>query len=265
MSPLVTVTLTDDATKGSVRGLRRRRHELRRATPAARRIAIRAHRTLIVREVQPSAWSDALRRFVVQRSRRPLCRCHDWGRANGSAHVELCAGGRRRSLVPRRFADDFQCFRSAQGQGTRSSSRLRRQAACAHLRQESPGGHVARCRAQSARKRRLLRISQEGGSAPSRSDAECAHVRRDEAHRCGEAKLFGVERRQGSERPRVGHASDDHRRIPRRAPSRERARARRSGDRRGVSTNIELLIGDTVDIQAGSTFKLDNPPGTLGL
>jgi type VI secretion system secreted protein VgrG len=33
----------------------------------------------------------------------------------------------------------------------------------------------------------------------------------------------------------------------------------------GVSTNIELLIGDTVDIQAGSNFKLDNPPGTLGL
>jgi type VI secretion system secreted protein VgrG len=33
----------------------------------------------------------------------------------------------------------------------------------------------------------------------------------------------------------------------------------------GVSTNIELLIGDTVDIQAGNTFKLDNPPGTLGL
>jgi uncharacterized protein involved in type VI secretion and phage assembly len=33
----------------------------------------------------------------------------------------------------------------------------------------------------------------------------------------------------------------------------------------GVSTNIELLIGDTVDIQAGTTFKLDNPPGTLGL
>src|SRR5450432_827195 len=33
----------------------------------------------------------------------------------------------------------------------------------------------------------------------------------------------------------------------------------------GVSTNIELLVGDTVDIQAGSTFKLDNPPGTVGL
>ena len=33
----------------------------------------------------------------------------------------------------------------------------------------------------------------------------------------------------------------------------------------GVSTNIDLLVGDTVDIQAGNTFKLDNPPGTLGL
>jgi len=33
----------------------------------------------------------------------------------------------------------------------------------------------------------------------------------------------------------------------------------------GSSTNIELLVGDTVDIQEGSNFKLDNPPGTLGL
>jgi type VI secretion system secreted protein VgrG len=33
----------------------------------------------------------------------------------------------------------------------------------------------------------------------------------------------------------------------------------------GVSTNIELTIGDTVDIQAGSTFKLDDAAGTVGL
>jgi type VI secretion system secreted protein VgrG len=33
----------------------------------------------------------------------------------------------------------------------------------------------------------------------------------------------------------------------------------------GTSTNIELLVGDTVDIRQGTNFKLDNPPGTLGL
>ena len=33
----------------------------------------------------------------------------------------------------------------------------------------------------------------------------------------------------------------------------------------GSSTNIELLVGDTVDIREGVNFKLDNPPGTLGL
>ncbi|MBK5188236.1 MAG: hypothetical protein JJD97_08310, partial [Gemmatimonadaceae bacterium] len=33
----------------------------------------------------------------------------------------------------------------------------------------------------------------------------------------------------------------------------------------GVSTNIELVVGDTVDIQQGTTFRLDNPPGTVGL
>ena len=33
----------------------------------------------------------------------------------------------------------------------------------------------------------------------------------------------------------------------------------------GSSTNIELLVGDTVDIREGANFKLDNPPGTLGL
>ena len=33
----------------------------------------------------------------------------------------------------------------------------------------------------------------------------------------------------------------------------------------GVSTNIDLTIGDTVEIQGGSTFKLDSAPGTVGL
>ena len=33
----------------------------------------------------------------------------------------------------------------------------------------------------------------------------------------------------------------------------------------GVSTSIDLAVGDTVDIQGGTTFKLDNPPGTVGL
>ena len=33
----------------------------------------------------------------------------------------------------------------------------------------------------------------------------------------------------------------------------------------GVSTNIELAVGDTVDIQAGSTFKLGEAPGSVGL
>lgn len=33
----------------------------------------------------------------------------------------------------------------------------------------------------------------------------------------------------------------------------------------GVSTNIELVVGDTVDIREGDSFKLDNAPGTLGL
>ncbi|MDQ2930618.1 MAG: phage baseplate assembly protein V [Gemmatimonadota bacterium] len=33
----------------------------------------------------------------------------------------------------------------------------------------------------------------------------------------------------------------------------------------GSSTNIELVVGDTVDIRAGSNFKLANPPGVVGL
>jgi type VI secretion system secreted protein VgrG len=33
----------------------------------------------------------------------------------------------------------------------------------------------------------------------------------------------------------------------------------------GSSTNIELVVGDTVDIRAGANFKLANPPGVVGL
>lgn len=33
----------------------------------------------------------------------------------------------------------------------------------------------------------------------------------------------------------------------------------------GTSTNIDLLVGDTVDIHEGARFKLDNAPGVLGL
>jgi type VI secretion system secreted protein VgrG len=33
----------------------------------------------------------------------------------------------------------------------------------------------------------------------------------------------------------------------------------------GSSTNIELQVGDTVDVREGSNFKLDNPPGVVGL
>ena len=33
----------------------------------------------------------------------------------------------------------------------------------------------------------------------------------------------------------------------------------------GSSTNIDLLVGDTVDIREGANFKLDKPPGTVGL
>ncbi|MEO6209306.1 MAG: phage baseplate assembly protein V [Gemmatimonadaceae bacterium] len=33
----------------------------------------------------------------------------------------------------------------------------------------------------------------------------------------------------------------------------------------GSSTNIDLLVGDTIDIREGVNFKLDNPPGVLGL
>lgn len=33
----------------------------------------------------------------------------------------------------------------------------------------------------------------------------------------------------------------------------------------GVSTNIEIVVGDTVDIQEGDTFRLNDAPGTLGL
>lgn len=33
----------------------------------------------------------------------------------------------------------------------------------------------------------------------------------------------------------------------------------------GSSTNIELVVGDTVDIRAGTNFKLANPPGVVGL
>ncbi|MEP7088154.1 MAG: phage baseplate assembly protein V, partial [Gemmatimonadota bacterium] len=33
----------------------------------------------------------------------------------------------------------------------------------------------------------------------------------------------------------------------------------------GTSTNVELLVGDTVDVRDGNNFKLPDPPGTLGL
>ncbi len=48
----------------------------------------------------------------------------------------------------------------------------------------------------------------------------------------------------------------------------QREAERRSGAAvriEGSSTNIELLVGDTVDIREGANFKLSNPPGVVGL
>jgi type VI secretion system secreted protein VgrG len=48
----------------------------------------------------------------------------------------------------------------------------------------------------------------------------------------------------------------------------QREAERRSGAQvtvDGASTNIELLVGDTIDIRDGVNFKLANPPGVLGL